>query len=434
LRILKKTGNTGLKDSDNALDIDIKVKYYSSSNSISGLIKSYVRQEEITMGMWVGRGRKARRCYGFDEIALVPGTVTINPNEVDTSLEIGGKKFGVPILAAAMDGVVDVEFAIAMGKLGGLAVLNLEGVQTRYENPGKVLEEIAKANPEKATELVQSIYTEPIREELISKRIEEIKKAGVPAAVSAIPQKAERYGAIAQEAGVDIFVVQSTVTTAKHVSKEYKVLDFHKFCKQMKVPVAIGNCVTYEVTLELMEAGASALLIGIGPGAACTTRGVLGIGVPQVTATCDCAAARDFYYKTTGKYIPIITDGGMDTGGDICKAFACGADAVMVGSAFARANEAPGGGYHWGMATPHVNLPRGTRIKVGTTGKLEEILVGPAKTDDGTQNLMGALQTSMGNLGAGNIKEMQLVTIIIAPAIKTEGKILQKAQHVGMGK
>jgi len=397
-------------------------------------IKAFGNDKEAIMGMWVGIGRKARRCYGFDEIALVPGTVTINPNEVDASWEIGGQKFKVPILAAAMDGVVDVKFAIAMGKLGGLAVLNLEGVQTRYDNPDDVLSEIAQASPEKATELVQSLYTKPIKEELISKRIEEIKKAGVPAAVSAIPQKAERYGAIAQESGVDIFVVQSTVTTTKHISSEYKTLDFAKFCKQMKAPVIVGNCVTYEVTLELMEAGASGLLIGIGPGAACTTRGVLGIGVPQVTATSDCAAARDFYHKNTGRYVPIITDGGMDTGGDICKAFASGADAVMVGSAFARAKEAPGKGSHWGMATPHANLPRGTRVQVGTTGSLEEILLGPAKKDDGTQNLVGALQTSMGNLGAANIREMQLVIIIIAPAIKTEGKLLQKAQRVGMGK
>ena len=321
------------------------------------------------MGMWVGRGRKARRCYGFDEIALVPGAVTINPNEVNTSWEVGGRRFRVPILAAAMDGVVDVKFAIAMGKLGGLAVLNLEGVQTRYDNPDEVLAEIAKATPEKATELVQSIYTQPIKEKLISERVKEIKSAGAPAIVSSIPQRAQKFGAIAQEAGADIFVVQSTVTTVKHISKEYEVLDFHKFCKDMKIPVIIGNCVTYEVTLELLETGVSGLLIGIGPGAACTTRGVLGIGVPQVTATCDCAAARDFYYKKTGKYIPIITDGGMDTGGDICKAFACGADAVMVGSAFARAKEAPGKGYHWGMATPHANLPRGTRIRVGTTGR-----------------------------------------------------------------
>jgi IMP dehydrogenase len=383
---------------------------------------------------YIGVNRKVRRCYGFDEIALVPGCVTINPGEVDTSFYIGGKKYGVPIIAAAMDGVVDVKFAIAMGKLGGLAVLNLEGVQTRYENPNEVLDRIASASPEEATKLVQGIYLEPIKEALVSKRIEEIKKAKVPAIVSAIPQRAERFGAIAEEAGADIFIVQSTVTTVKHIAKAYKVLDFTKFCKRMKLPVVIGNCVGYDVALELMGTGTSGLLVGIGPGAACTTRGVLGIGVPQVTATVDCAAARDFYFKKTKKYIPIITDGGMTTGGDICKAFACGADAVMVGSAFARSKEAPGRGFHWGMATPHANLPRGTRVRVGVSGSLEEILFGPAKVDDGSQNLAGALQTSMGNVGAKNIKEMHKTEIIIAPSIQTEGKVFQVAQRVGMGK
>lgn len=383
---------------------------------------------------YIGVERKARRCYGFDEIALVPGRVTINPEEVDTTFKLGGKPVRVPIMAAAMDGVVDVKFAIAMGKLGGIAVLNLEGVQTRYENPDEVLDKIASASPEEATRLVQGIYLEPIKEKLISRRIEEIKKARVPAVVSSIPQRAEKFGRIAQEAGADSFIVQSTVTTVKHISKEYKVLDFHKFCKSMKIPVIIGNCVTYEVAYELMDTGCSGLLVGIGPGAACTTRGVLGIGVPQVTATIDCAAARDHYFKKKKRYIPIITDGGMSTGGDICKAFACGADAVMVGSAFARSKEAPGRGCHWGMATPHSNLPRGTRIRVGVTGTLEEILYGPAKVDDGSQNLMGALQTSMGNVGAKSIKEMHKTDIIIAPSIQTEGKVFQVAQRVGMGK
>jgi len=383
---------------------------------------------------YIGVDRKARRCYGFDEIALVPGRITINPEEVDTSWVLGGKKFRVPILAAAMDGVVDVKFAIAMGKMGGIAVLNLEGVQTRYENPDEVLDRIASASPEEATKLVQGIYLEPIKEKLVSKRIEEIKKGGAPAVVSAIPQRAQAFAALAEEAGADAFVVQSTVTTVKHVSKSYKVLDFKKFCSSTKLPVIIGNCVTYEVALELMDTGCSGLLVGIGPGAACTTRGVLGIGVPQVTATTDCAAARDAYYKKKKRYVPIITDGGMSTGGDICKAFACGADAVMVGSAFARSKEAPGRGFHWGMATPHANLPRGTRIRVGVTGTLEEILYGPAKVDDGSQNLMGALQTSMGNVGSRNIKEMQRTEIIIAPSIQTEGKVFQAAQRVGMGK
>lgn len=386
------------------------------------------------MGEYIGIKRKARRCYGFDEIALVPGRVTINPAEVDTSWQIDGKKFRVPILAAAMDGVVDVKFAIAMGKLGGIAVINLEGVQTRYEDPDTVLEQLVKADPEKATEIIQSIYTKPIQEKLVEKRVRQIKEAGVPAIVSAIPQRAEKFGRIAEDAGADIFVVQSTVSTVKHISKEYKALDLKKFCKSMKIPVIIGNCVTYEVALELMGTGASAILVGIGPGAACTTRGVLGIGVPQVTSTIDCAAARDAFYKKTKRYVPIITDGGMRIGGDICKAFACGSDAVMVGSAFARAYEAPGRGYHWGMATPHANLPRGTRIHVGTTGTLEEILFGPARFDDGSQNLMSALQTSMGSVGAKNIKEFQKTEIIIAPSIQTEGKIFQRVQRVGMGK
>jgi len=386
------------------------------------------------MAFYIGKNKKVRRCYGFDEVALVPGRLTINPSEVNVHCELGPKKYAVPIMASAMDGVVDVRFAIAMGKLGGLAVLNLEGVQTRYDKPEEVLKRIAKATPEKATELVQSIYTRPIKEKLVAKRIREIKKAGVPAIVSAIPQRAEQFGQIAQDAGCDIFVVQATVITVRHISKEYKTLDFEKFRKKMKIPVVIGNCVTYDVALELMDTGCDGLLIGIGPGTACTTRGVLGIGVPQVTATADCAAARDYYYKKKGRYVPIITDGGMSTGGDVCKAVACGADAVMLGNAFARAQEAPGRGFHWGMATPHPNLPRGTRIKVGTTGTLKEILFGPAKLDDGTQNLVGALMTSMGNVGAHSIKEMQKTEVIIAPSIQTEGKVFQTAQKVGMCK
>jgi len=386
------------------------------------------------MSEYISRGRKARRCYGFDEIALVPGNITINPNEVDVSWKLDDIKIEVPILAAAMDGVVDTKFAKAMGKLGGLAVLNLEGVQTRYENSSEVINEVFEALPEKATKLVQDIYKEPVKEELIEKRISEIKEANVPVIVSSIPQKADRYGDIAQNAGVTMFVVQSTVTTVRHISSEYKSLDFEKFCKKMKVPVLVGNTVSYEASLELMETGISALLVGIGPGAACTTRGVLGIGVPQVTATADCASARDFWFKKSGKYVPIITDGGMSVGGDICKAIASGADAVMIGSAFARAEEAPGKGFHWGMATSHENLPRGTRIKVGVTGTLEQILFGPAILDDGSQNLVGALSTSMGSLGAANIREMQLTRIIIAPSIQTEGKIFQTAQRVGMRK
>ncbi|MCM8773720.1 MAG: GuaB3 family IMP dehydrogenase-related protein [Candidatus Omnitrophica bacterium] len=386
------------------------------------------------MGEWIGIGKRARRCYGFDEIALVPGRVTINPEEVDTSWIFAGRRFDVPILAAAMDGVVDVKFAIEMSRLGGIAVLNLDGVQTRYENPQEVLEEIVKASPEEVTSLIQKIYSKPIKEKLISQRVEEIKKQGGYAATSCIPQNSNRFAPIVEEAGGDCFVVQATVTTPRHISNKYTPLDLYKFCKERKIPVVIGNCVTYQATLELLETGCSALLVGVGPGAACTTRGVLGIGVPQVTATIDCAAARDFYYQKTGKYIPIITDGGMSTGGDVCKAFACGADAVMLGSSLAKAKEAPGKGYHWGMATSHTNLPRGTRIKVGIAGTLEQIIFGPAQVDDGSQNLMGALATSMGSLGAKNIKEMHFVEIIIAPSIQTEGKIFQVVQRVGMGK
>ncbi|MFZ5806169.1 MAG: GuaB3 family IMP dehydrogenase-related protein [Verrucomicrobiota bacterium] len=385
------------------------------------------------MGMWIGRNRKARVTYGFDEIALVPGSVTMNPNEVDFSFQLGKHTFKAPILASAMDGVVDVNFAIAMGKLGGLAVLNLEGVQTRYDNPSEVLSQIAQADKDESTKLIQQLYVPQIKEELITKRVKEMKAGGIIAAVSSIPQKAEKYGKIAQEAGADIFVVQSTVSTVRHISNEYKTLDLERFCKTMKIPVVIGNAVTYNVTLELMETGISGVLVGVGPGAACTTRGVLGIGVPQVTATVDCAAARDAYFKKTGRYVPIITDGGMDKGGDICKAFACGADAVMIGSAFARTSDAPGGGYHWGMATPHANLPRGTRIKVGVTGSLQQILFGPATLDNGSQNLVGAIATCMGNVGAKSIREFQETEIIIAPSIKSEGKLFQTIQGIGMG-
>jgi IMP dehydrogenase len=390
------------------------------------------------MGMWIGRNRKARVTYGFDEIALVPGDVTINPNEVDTSFKIPRKdgseiKLKIPIIASAMDGVTDVKFCTEMGKLGGLGVINLEGVQTRYENPTEVLEQVVKADKDEVTTLIQKLYLEPIKEELIGRRVQELKKAGVLAAVSSIPQKAERYGCIAQEAGADIFVVQSTVSTVKHVSTEYKSLELEAFCKMMNIPVIIGNAVTYNVTLQLMQCGVAGVLIGVGPGAACTSRGVLGLGVPQVTATVDCAAARDYYFKQSGRYIPIITDGGMSKGGDVCKALACGSDAVMVGSAFARAKEAPGKGNHWGMATPHANLPRGTRIKVGVTGSLKQILFGPATVDDGSQNLVGAITNCMGNVGAASIRQFQETEIIIAPSIKTEGKLFQTVQSVGMG-
>ncbi len=391
------------------------------------------------MGMWIGRNRKARVTYGFDEIALVPGEVTINPNEVDISFQISRPRNGepiklkIPIIASAMDGVTDVRFCSEMARLGGLGVINLEGVQTRYEHPSDVLEKIATADKQAVTELIQKLYVEPIKEELISQRIHELKKAGGPVAVSSIPQKAERYAAIAQEAGADIFVVQSTVSTVRHVSTEYKSLDLAGLVNQSTMPIIIGNAVTYSVVLELMGTGVAGILVGVGPGAACTSRGVLGLGVPQVTATVDCAAARDAYFKKTGRYVPIITDGGMSKGGDVCKALACGSDAVMVGSAFAKADEAPGHGHHWGMATPHANLPRGTRIHVGVTGSLKQILFGPATVDDGSQNLVGAIMTCMGNVGAATIRQFQETEIIIAPSIKSEGKLFQTMQGVGMG-
>jgi len=391
------------------------------------------------MGMWIGRNRKARVTYGFDEIALVPGEITINPNEVNTSFEIPcphGKeplKLKIPIIASAMDGVTNVRFCIEMAKLGGLGVINLEGVQTRYDFPEEALAQIVKADKGTVTEQIQKLYTQPIKEELIAKRVQELRKGGGIVAVSSIPQKAERYAAIAQEAGADVFVVQSTVSTVKHISTEYKSLDLAAFTKASKIPIIIGNAVTYSVVLELMENGVSGVLIGVGPGAACTSRGVLGLGVPQVTATVDSAAARDAYFKKTGRYVPIITDGGMSKGGDVCKALACGSDAVMVGSAFARAEESPGRGHHWGMATPHANLPRGTRIHVGVSGTLKQILFGPATVDDGSQNLVGAIMTCMGNVGASTIREFQETEIIIAPSIKSEGKLFQTVQGVGMG-
>jgi IMP dehydrogenase len=390
------------------------------------------------MGMWIGRNRKARVTYGFDEIALVPGDVTINPNEVDTRFQIprpdgSAITLKIPIIASAMDGVTDVRFCLAMGRLGGLGVINLEGVQTRYENPDDAIQRIVQADRDHVTGLIQAIYQEPIKEKLITKRIQELKQGGVLAAVSSIPQRADTFGPIAQDAGADLFVVQSTVSTVRHLATEYKSLDLAAFCKRLKIPVIIGNAVTHRVTLELMECGVAGVLIGVGPGAACTSRGVLGLGVPQVTATVDCAAARDYHLKKSGRYVPIITDGGMSKGGDVCKALACGADAVMVGSAFARAEEAPGKGNHWGMATPHANLPRGTRIKVGLSGSLNQILFGPATVDDGSQNLVGAITTCMGNVGAANIRQFQETEIIIAPSIKTEGKLFQTVQSVGMG-
>jgi len=372
--------------------------------------------------------KQLRRSYGFDEVAIVPGDITTNPDQTNIDFKIENFTFSIPIIASAMDAVTDVNFAILMSKLGGLAVLNLEGVQTRYDNPEEVLTEIAQTPQAKVTPLLQKVYSQPIKENLIGERIRAIKNSGAICAVSVAPANTKGFAPIAAEAGTDIFVVQSTVTSARHVSKSYRGLVFTELCQSIPTPIIVGNFVSHSACLELMRTGISGVLVGVGPGAACTTRQVLGVGVPQITATIDCAAARDEYLHESGRYVPIITDGGMTNGGDLCKAFAAGADAVMLGSIFAQAKEAPGHGYHWGMSHPHPALPRGTRIKVGTTSPLEQILLGPASVTDGSQNLVGALRTAMGICGAFTIAEMHQVEMVIAPAITTEGKWWQLSQ------
>jgi IMP dehydrogenase len=385
--------------------------------------------------MFIGRGKATRRAYGFDEIALVPGSVTLDPELCDISLAIGPHKFAVPIIASAMDSVVDPEMARALGELGGLAVLNLQGLQTRYADTKEAYERIANSDNQSFVELMQELYSLPIQEGLIEKRVQAIKARGVIAAASVTPNFAEKYGPVAVEAGLDILVVQSTVTGLEHRSVlGTPSLNLSKFCKKINVPIIVGNCVTYETAFALMDTGVAGILVGIGPGAACTSRSVLGIGLPMATAIADCAAAREDFMKENGARPIVIADGGMAVGGDICKAIACGADAVMIGSPLARARQAPGRGFHWGMATPSPVLPRGTRIKVGTTGSLEQILNGPAHIDDGSQNLTGALRTSMATLGAADLREMQQVEVAIAPSILTEGKVFQNAQRLGMGR
>ena len=387
------------------------------------------------MEIQLGRGKTVRRAYGFDEIALVPGNRTLDPQLADTRWELGGIEREIPIIASAMDGVVDVNIAAKLSQLGALGVINLEGIQTRYDDPEPILEQIAAVGKEEFVTLMQKLYAEPIRPELIKQRIAAIKAQGGIAAVSSTPAGAAKFGQVIAEAGADLMFVQATVVSTAHLSPEsITPLDLAQFCQDMPMPVILGNCVTYDVALNLMKAGAAGVLVGIGPGAACTSRGVLGVGVPQATAVSDCAAARDDFQRETGNYIPVIADGGIVTGGDICKCIAVGADAVMIGSPIARSKEAPGRGFHWGMATPSPVLPRGTRIRVGSTGTLEQILKGPAQLDDGTHNLLGALQTSMGTLGAKNLKEMQQVEVVVAPSLLTEGKVYQKAQQLGMGK
>ena len=375
------------------------------------------------------KSKQLRRSYGFDEVAIVPGDVTINPDQTDMGLQIGDLTIAIPVLAAAMDAITDVDFTILMSKMGGLAVLNLEGVQTRYDNPQEILAQIAQAPQMEVTCLLQKIYSQPIKEDLVGERIQAIKKAGAICAVAVAPANTKRLASVVAEAKADVLVVQSTVTTAHHTSKSYHGLVFSELVKSVSIPVVVGNCVSYSACLELMHTGISGILVGVGPGAACTSREVLGIGVPQITATIDCAAARDQYFKEYGRYVAIITDGGIRKGGDMCKAFVAGADAVMLGSVFAQTKEAPGLGYEWGMSQPHAALPRGTRIQVGTTGTLEQILFGPTSVTDGSQNLLGALRTVMGVCGASTIKEMHQAEMVIAPAITSEGKSWQLAQH-----
>ncbi len=372
--------------------------------------------------------KQLRRSYGFDEVAIVPGDVTVNPDQTNIDFKVDNFTFSVPIIASAMDAVTDVNFAVLMNKLGGLAILHLEGVQTRYDNPQEVLAEIAQAPADRVTPLLQKIYSQPIKENLVGQRVQAIKKSGAVCAVSVTPANTKSLAPITAEAGADILVVQSTVTSARHISKSYRGLIFEELRKSIPMPIIVGNCVSYSACLELLGTGVSGVLVGVGPGAACTTRQVLGVGVPQITATMDCAAARDEYLRQSGRYVPIITDGGFRNGGDLCKAFAAGADAVMLGSIFAQVKEAPGLGYHWGMSHPHPALPRGTRIKVGITGTLEQIIFGPTSVTDGSQNLVGALRTAMGVCGALTIREMHKVEVVVAPAITTEGKSWQILQ------
>jgi IMP dehydrogenase len=381
----------------------------------------------------IGIGKSGRQAYGFDDIAIVPSRRTRDPEDVDISWEIDAYKFDLPLLGAAMDGVVSPSTAIELGRLGGLGVLNLEGLWTRYEDPEPLFEEISKLDNEKATARMQQIYAEPIKPELVTQRIREIKDAGVYSAASLTPQRVEQFASAILAAELDLFVIQGTVVSAEHVSKTVEPLNLKKFIREFEIPVIVGGCASYQAALHLMRTGAVGVLVGVGPGNACTTRGVLGVGVPQATAIADAAGARMRHLDETGVYVQVIADGGMSKGGDIAKAIACGADAVMIGSPLAAAHEAPGRGYHWGMATFHPTLPRGARVKVGALGTLKEIVTGPAHENDGRLNLFGALRTSMATCGYETVKEFQKAEVMIAPALQTEGKALQRSQQVGMG-
>ncbi len=385
------------------------------------------------MEIEIGRGKKARRAYGFDDIAIVPSRRTRDPDDVDISWKLGPYRFELPLLASAMDGVVSPTTAIEIGRLGGLAVLNLEGVFTRYADADDQLARIAELPKDSATREMQEIYREPLKPELIGERIAEIKASGVVTAASLTPQQVVTHYEAALEAGLDILVIQGTVVSAEHVSKTSEPLNLKEFIAELPVPAIVGGCASYHTGLHLMRTGAAGVLVGVGPGAACTTRGVLGLGVPQATAIADVAGARSTHMLETGEYVSVIADGGMRTGGDVAKAVACGADAVMIGSPLARAHEAPGRGYHWGMATFHPTLPRGARVQTIQNGSLEEILTGPARENDGTFNLMGALRTSMATCGYQDIAEFNRAELMVAPALQTEGKLLQSSQGVGMG-
>jgi len=382
----------------------------------------------------IGIGKSGRRAYGFDDIAIVPSRRTRDPEDIDISWQIDAYEFGLPVLGSAMDGVISPRTAIELGRLGGLGVLNLEGLWTRYEDPEPLLDEIAHLAPEIATARMQEIYKQPIDPDLIGRRVAEIKASGVTTAASLTPQKVERWHSLALDAGLDILVIQGTVVSAEHLSTRAEPLNLKDFIARYDLPVIVGGCASYATALHLMRTGAAGILVGVGPGNACTSRGVLGIGVPQATAIADAAGARSRHLEETGRYVHIIADGGMRTGGDIAKAFAVGADAVMFGSPLARATEAPGAGYHWGMATFHPDLPRGARVKVDQIGSLREVLLGPAMENDGTLNLFGALRTSMATTGYATIKEFQRAEVMVAPSLQTEGKFYQRAQSIGMGR
>ena len=381
----------------------------------------------------IGIGKAGRQAYGFDDIAIVPSRRTRDPDDVDISWQLDAFKFALPMLGSAMDGALSPATALEIGRLGGLGVLNLEGLWTRYEDPEPYFEEIAELEPDKATRRMQEIYLEPVKPELVGQRVAELKAGGVVTAASLTPPKVKSLSPMALEAGLDILVIQGTVVSAEHVSSREEPLDLRKFIAGCEVPVIVGGCASYSAALHLMRTGAVGVLVGVGPGAACTTRGVLGVGVPQATAIADAAGARIRYLDETGRYVHVIADGGMRTGGDVSKAIACGADAVMIGSPLSAATEAPGRGYHWGMATFHPTLPRGARVEVGHLGTIEEILLGPASENDGRRNLFGALQVSMATTGYSDVKEFQKAEVMIAPSLQTEGKSLQRNQRVGMG-